>query len=465
MSTPKRNYTGLIVVLCLAMAIFIALTGFVVKLCLEIPGRQVSPSDNSGTIQLPTQSPEDQTTAPPETTLPEPEKVMATATISAQGDMLMHKPIFNDVSAVRQKDGSWDFASVFRYLAPYTREFDYALANLETTFGGDENPYQGWPLFNVPDSFAKALKDAGYDMMLTANNHSYDTKMAGVYRTLEITREAGMETLGTRLNEQEKRYQVTEINGIPIGLVCYTFTTSLRDGKPMLNGNAPVDEPAMVNYFAYNQLDAFYSELKTILSAMEEEGAKASVLFIHWGTEYEITENGTQNQIAQDLCDLGIDVIVGGHPHVVQPMELLSSTTDPNHKSVCIYSLGNAVSNQRVEEMRLKTGHTEDGVIFTMTFEQYTDGEVYLADIDVVPTWVNLHNKNGGNEYNILPLKESEKDRWKELFDLTDAELEDCKLSWQRTMDLLNPGLQEVRQWLTQWKQARDAEYLARVQG
>ncbi len=466
MTKPRRSHTGLKVILCLLMAVFIGLTAFMVKLCLEITERPLPPGLNSGAIQLPgrEEAPPEETTQP-ETTLPEPERVLATATISAQGDLLMHKPIFNDTSAVKQADGSWDFSSIFTYLAPYLEGYDYSLANLETTFGGDDFIYQGWPLFNCPDPFADALKAAGYDMLLTGNNHSYDTKMTGILRSLEVTRAAGMETLGSRLSQEEKRYSVVEINGIPIGMVNYTFTTSMQGGKPMLNGNAPMEQPELINYFAYNKTQEFYAEVKQILADMEADGAKASVLYIHWGNEYEVEENGTQNQIAQELCNLGIDVIVGGHPHVVQPMELLQSATDPTHKTVCLYSMGNAVSNQRIEEMRLKTGHTEDGVLLSMTFEMYTDGEVYLADIDVLPTWVNMHTKNGGREYNIMPLREGEKDRWKELFGLTDAELKDCQLSFQRTMDLVEEGLADAKAWLAQQKEARDAEYLARVQG
>ena len=118
---------------------------------------------------------EKETTQPEETTLPKPQ-VVSTATISAQGDILMHKPV---IQTGAQKDGSYDFSSIFRYLKDYLATYDYAVANLETTLGGKKYPYQGNPEFNCPDEIAAAAKDAGFDMLLTANNHSSDTYTEG----------------------------------------------------------------------------------------------------------------------------------------------------------------------------------------------------------------------------------------------------------------------------------------------
>ena len=304
-------------------------------------------------------------------------------------------------------------------------------------------------MFNVPDAFGDAVVDAGFEMLLTANNHCYDTLEAGLLRTLEVAREKGLETLGTRLDGDEPRYSIVEINGIRVGMVSYTYTTSMSNGKPSLNGNTPVQNDHLVNYFHYNALGTFYSQLEDVLLQMESEGVDTTMVFIHWGTEYEITENNYQNTIAQKICDLGVDVIVGGHPHVVQPMELLTSAVDPEHKTVCIYSLGNAISNQRISEMRLKTGHTEDGVLFSVTFERDPEsGDVRLSAVDVMPTWVALDSRNGKLEYNILPLEDADRDQWKEMFNLDDATFDQCVASYDRTMALVGPGLEQVNTWL-----------------
>ena len=148
---------------------------------------------------------------------------------------------------------------------------------------------------------------------------------------------------------------------------------------------------------------------------------------------------------------MGVDVIIGGHPHVVQPMDLLSSTTDPEHKTICIYSLGNAVSNQRIEEMNLKTGHTEDGVMFSVTFEEFSDGTVKVAEVNVLPTWVNkFTNANWKYEYNILPLDKEQQDQWTTQFNLTQEQYTNACKSYDRTMAILAPGLTKCQTYLSQ---------------
>ena len=463
MAPRKRNYTVLKIVLAVIILTLVAGSAWLLKLSVDLVSTPADPQASGSILgeflgEEQKEETSDQTdgSAKPDgdkgglfgdnaDTQPTEPPQPVTASISAQGDLLIHGGIIKSCDL----EGGYDFESNFRYLAPYLENYDYSIANLETTFGGDANPYQGWPLFNVPDAFGDAVVDAGFEMLLTANNHCYDTLEPGLLRTLEVSREKGLETLGTRLNGDEPRYSMVNINGIWVGMTAYTYTTSMSGGKPSLNGNTPVQNDHLVNYFNYNDLGAFYSELEDVLLRMHAEGADATMVFIHWGTEYEITENNYQNTIAQKICDLGADVIVGGHPHVVQPMELLTSAVDPEHKTVCIYSLGNAISNQRISEMRLKTGHTEDGVLFSVTFERDPEsGEVRLSSVDVVPTWVALDSRNGKLEYNILPLVDADRQSWKEMFDLDDATFDQCVASYDRTMDIVGPGLEQVNAWL-----------------
>ncbi|MBQ2854857.1 MAG: CapA family protein [Oscillospiraceae bacterium] len=460
----KSNHTGLKIVLILLMLVLIAATAFVIKLSLDLAHQPVETRPQTSVTQPVPQTTEaaPEPPAPTETTLPEPEKVIATATISAQGDLLMHKPIFDSRSIVAKSDGSYDFSSIFKYFAETVQSYDYAVANLETTFGGDDFPYQGNPAFNCPDPFLTSVVDAGYDMLLTANNHSYDTRMPGIARTLETVRAAGLGTIGTRLTEEEPRYAIAEVNGIRIGMICYTYSSGLSDdGRPRLNGAGAMENPELANWFHNSNPEKLYTEVEQILAQMEEEGIDASMLFIHWGNEYELTENAHQNRQAQALCDLGIDVIVGGHPHVVQPVELLTATDDPDHQTICVYSLGNAVSNQRHGNIpACPTPHTEDGILFEITFEKYSDGEVYIQWADILPTWVNLHRDNGGNEYNMIPLDMEEKDQWQEKFGFNDEALRKAGASWDRTMDIVGDGLTAIQDHLTQEKADREQYYL-----
>ena len=399
-----------------------------------------------------TGSKEPEVTETTETTVPE-FSVTARATVASQGDLLMHATIFAKKwdGGCYMDDGTYNFDSLFRYISPYVSAADYAAANLETTLGGPDFPYQGNPSFNCPDALLDSLADAGYDMLLTANNHCYDTLMAGLNRTVQQVRGKGLTAIGTRLSELEPRYAVVDVNGIKLGMTSYTYTMVMDGSKPRLNNNSPVENPALVNYFSTDNLSGFYSEISSVYADMKAQGADATIVYIHWGTEYEITENDTQRAMAQKLCDMGVDVIIGGHPHVVQPMDLLTSTTDPEHKTICIYSLGNAVSNQRIEEMKLKTGHTEDGLVFSVTFEKYSDGTAAVTGVDVLPTWVNKFvNARWKYEYNILPLDQSQKEQWKTLYSLTDEQFTNAQNSYTRTMDILGPGLTKCQSWLEQ---------------
>ena len=459
MSRKNNNHTGIKVILTLLILCMIAATAFVIKLCLDMT--DFVPDTTGGeSVTLPTQETTEGTEAPPETTLPVPEHVVSTATIGSMGDILMHMPVVN---TGLQGDGSYNFESVFRYLTEYTSALDYAAANLETTLCGTDNgfPYKGYPHFNCPDEIVDGAKNAGFDMLLTANNHSYDTTLVGYKRTLEVARGAGLDTLGTYASADETKWFVKEINGINIGMLCYTYATGAANGRPQLNGNAAISESGLCNYFLYEDLDSFYNEVEGYLAEMEQAGAEATMMFIHWGVEYQLTANDQQKAIAQALCDLGIDVIVGGHPHVVQPVELLTGTEDPDHKTVCLYSMGNAVSNQRLGNISyMKTAHTEDGILFTVTFEKYSDGTVYLAEANAIPTWVNMHNNDSGKrEYNILPLDYDRVEEWKDMFEIGDNTLNSAQKSYERTMKIVGEGLTASQEYLAQQKQAREEYY------
>ena len=400
--------------------------------------------------------PDDAPTTPPTTVETQPVEPVASATVGVQGDLLMHKPV---ITACTTEDGGYDFESIFRYVAEYTASYDYSVANLETTLGGDNYPYQGYPDFNCPDEIVEAAKDAGIDMLLTANNHCSDTTTEGVLRTVNRVREMGLTPLGTQLSDEEPKYAVVDVGGIKVGMAAYTYATSEVNGRPSLNYEPEVAQVGLVNYFVETNLDAFYSEVQSLLSQMQEDGAEATMLYIHWGTEYSLQADSSQRMIAQKLCDLGVDVIVGGHPHVVEPMELLTSSSDSRHKTAVIYSLGNAVSNQRNGYIQAAPPYyTEDGILFTVTFEKYSDGAVYLQSVDALPTWVNMRT-DGAKQYNILPLDEDNQDQWAELFNLNDAMLSSAKKSMERTDSIVGAGMEKCRTYLEQQKADREAYY------
>ena len=296
-------------------------------------------------------------------------------------------------------------------------------------------------------------------MLLTANNHAGDTMASGITRTVEIIRGKGLTALGSQLNADEPKYAVVDVNGIKIGMVCYTWAYSSNGSSFSLNGLTPIKDEGQMNYFLNNDPGKLYTASEQILEQMKADGAEATMMFIHWGVEYNIKENSLQDTMAQKLCDLGFDVIVGGHPHVVQPVDLLTSTADPDHKTVVIYSLGNAVSNQRSGYIQAAPPYyTEDGILFTVTFEKYSDGAVYLQSVDALPTWVNMRT-DGAKQYNILPLDEDNQDQWAELFNLNDAMLSSAKKSMERTDSIVGAGMEKCRTYLEQQKADREAYY------
>ena len=444
----RTNYKPIIftLVIVLLMVSFVALM-------LHMTGSEPEnkTTEPSAELTQPSTEPSTEVTEPSTVPTEPPVTVVGNATIGATGDMLMHMPCVNPA---KQSDGTYDFTPYFTHFEEYVRAVDYAVANLETTLAGTGNgyPYHGYPNFNCPDGIVTSLQEVGFDMLLTANNHTYDTGTTGFFRTQQVLKEHGMDYTGTRASEEDDNYLIKQIDGVNIGMICYTYETNADPDKVDLNGGADFkdNEKNLINVFMKKDVATFSQNLERDIANMRADGAEAIVLYIHWGEEYQIKQNAQQTAMAQAACDLGVDVIVGGHPHVIQPIDLLTSTTDENHKTVCLYSTGNALSNQRREHMNLKTGHTEDGIFFTFSFAKYSDGTVRLENVDVLPLWINLYYSSvtKRNVYDILPLDSGVED-WKTQMDLTDASLAKAKASYDRTMAIVGAGLQEVQEYLT----------------
>nr|WP_162990778.1 CapA family protein [Maliibacterium massiliense] len=377
-------------------------------------------------------------------------KPVATATIGNTGDILVHSPILRES---QQADGTYSFDPIFTHIAPYAKGVDYATINLELTLPGSK--FSGYPAFRVPDSMIDSIMGAGFSMVTTANNHTNDSGASGMLRTSQVLQEKGLAYTGTRAERAQKNYLVQDINGIKVGMLNYTYGTYLADGTKSVNAIAcNAETSALLNMFDYDHLDRFYEALATDIKNMRAEGAEALVMYIHWGTEYKLAPNSYQTQIAQKLSDLGVDVIVGCHPHVVQPAALITSEVS-GKSTLCVYSMGNAVSNQRRERMDdIKSGHTEDGMFFTFTFTKYSDGSVAVTDADILPTWVNLYKEGGKQVYQIVPLDKSVP--WEGTFNLekTANGLALAQQSYERTMALVQEGLHQFDAYFAQAQQA-----------
>lgn len=334
--------------------------------------------------------------------------IASSVTIGSTGDILIHSPLYE---AAAVGNGEYDFSRDFALVAPYYQKPDLMVANLEVTCAGSEHGYSSYPLFNCPDNIVTTLADSGVDICLTANNHSNDSGKDGMLRTLQVIQDNGLEYLGTRKSEDEHYIMTKMVNGIKLGLVCYTYDTrEITGGQKSLNG-LPLYDGAdqLVNSFCYTDLESFYADVANDLNQMKMLGVEANIFYIHWGNEYWEEPNDDQTVMAQRLCEMGVDVIVGGHPHVIERYETLTSSK--GHETLCLYSMGNELSNQRAVYMDEdgNRGYTEDGLIFEVTFSKFTNGKVKVTGLEILPTWVDLTNDAAGTVYSIVAL-DAEKD-------------------------------------------------------
>ena len=317
--------------------------------------------------------------------------------------------------------------------------YDFMVADLEQPLAGKKAGYSGFPLFNAPDSIANALKNNGVDMVLTANNHCYDQSESGFLRTQQVVKDAGLDHIGTRANINEKPYIVKDIKGIKVGMINYTYETEALSNTKYINGIPMNSNTAvLVNSFNYNKLDAFYKEIQTNIDNMYKDGADVIVAYMHWGEEYSLSANDYQKKIAQKLCDIGVDAIVGGHTHCIEPIDMISSTVSGKQTPI-IYSTGNQLSNQRKETLdkfTYSTPYFEDGVLFELSFTRKADGSVVCSDVSYTATWCNLF----GSKYYIIPLDQNYKTEFSSL-----NRTSEMSASLKRTKGLLDKGVKKIK--------------------
>lgn len=247
----------------------------------------------------------------------------ATITLLFAGDMMQHAGQIKAAAVA----GGYDYSDCFAQVKDQIEAADLAIANLEVTLGGA--PYRGYPQFCAPDEFAQAIKDAGFDILTTSNNHCCDTGSRGLGRTLTVLDSLDIPSLGTYRNAEDraKRYPLlVEKNGFRLALLAYTYGT---------NG-LPVPAPYVVNLIDTVQMAQDIASAK----AMKPD---AIIAFMHWGTEYVLRPVNSQQRQADWLLSHGVDHVIGGHPHVVQPIEMREDAKGNSH--LVVWSLGNYISN------------------------------------------------------------------------------------------------------------------------
>ena len=346
--------------------------------------------------------------------------------IISLGNLIIHQ---SQIDGAKQEN-SYDFSPSFQYIKKMILDSDISMGILEGALAGCEP--SGYPFFNSPDEVVDALKDTGIDIINYANNHIYDYEDVGLKRTIDVTKEKGLDVLGVKSTEEEKNYLVKEVNGIKIGFLAYVFETSMINGHKTINSNIlSTYSENLINTFNYNDLESFYKKIENEISAMKSEGVEFIITSMHWGEEYNTYIEASQNEIAKRLNKLGIDIILGGHPHVIQPYEIMRN--ESGHSTFVIYSQGNSLSNQ--SEQEIGVAESEDGIMIKFTLEK-KDGNVSLKEYKIIPTWVYKEEKVNGTYYHkIIPVEEALADPKK--YGISSDVYERVKTSLNRTKGIL----------------------------
>jgi len=282
------------------------------------------------------------------------------------GDIMGHDPQIESAEITKNK--SYNYEPCFQYLKPIIEQADLAIANLEVTLPG-KPPYRGYPNFRSPNELALALRLAGFDMLVTANNHSNDAGKKGVINTISTIKDYGFYQTGTFKNKEERELYYPLIvykNDFKIAFLNYTYGTNGIKTKP----------PAIVNYIDEKLIE---QDMKLAQQLQPD----AIIVITHWGKEYQYIENKEQRKLAEKIFKWGADLIIGMHPHVVQPireMEILQPDSSIK-KTLVTYSLGNFISGQ-------KTPNTEGGFMFEITLEKNKKtNKVTLGKHHYIPVW------------------------------------------------------------------------------
>jgi poly-gamma-glutamate synthesis protein (capsule biosynthesis protein) len=271
----------------------------------------------------------------------------------------------------------YSFDPCFTFVKPYLSKADVAVANLEVTLAGE--PYSGYPTFSAPDELATALREAGVDVLLTANNHSCDKGRKGVERTIGVLDSLRIVHTGTFYDSVHRRQTyplLLQKNNITIGLLNYTYGTN----------NLPTPKPTVVNRIDTLQMAADIELTKRLSPDM-------IIVAIHWGEEYKLYANTGQRAIADFLLRRGVRLVIGSHPHVLQGMEM--NKTNDTAQSAVVYSLGNFISN-------MTATNTEIGAMVRIRLVKQ-DNTVHIDKGDYIFTWVYKPQQEGARRFYVLP--------------------------------------------------------------
>ncbi|MCB2222804.1 MAG: CapA family protein [Actinobacteria bacterium] len=290
-------------------------------------------------------------------------------TIAAAGDVLMHSSTTRTADQYAPGWNTYDFAPLMAAVEPWIAEADLAVCHMEVVLSPDNTGFAFWPRFRGPHEMADSLAATGFDVCTTASNHSLDFGLQGLADTLQILQDAGLRTTGTARTEEERLPLLYDANGVTVGWMAYSY------GQ---NGWHQHD-PWSVNY-----IDA--EAILDDAAWLRDHGAEFVVLSMHWGNEYRVPPSNQQVALAEELLPSpDIDLILGHHVHVVQPIQKIGD-------EYVVYGMSNFYANINTNPAKGRYG-TENGIIVTAQVAEQPDGSFAVEKLEYTPIWMNLHTK------------------------------------------------------------------------
>lgn len=297
------------------------------------------------------------------------------ASVFFAGDVMQHELQLDEA---RTANGAYSYSHWYRHIVKEVKECDIAVANLETPIYNKE--FSGYPSFCAPDSFLYAIRDAGFNVILFANNHCLDKGKRGVMYTLDLLDSLNIAHCGVyrSIKEREERYPLmVGHNGINIAILNYTYG---------VNGNN-IPEPIVVNLIDRSVIEEDIFKAKS-------KGADVIIACMHWGDEYVRIPPERVQELSHWLIGKGVDHIIGNHPHIIQPIEVRENSDTPD-KNVVVYSTGNLVSNMSLRG-------TDGGMLVKMHLKKIMN-YTRVSSLEYLLTWIAPKKSNGKRDFTILP--------------------------------------------------------------
>lgn len=307
-----------------------------------------------------------------------------TFTMTAIGDVMCHNTQYFD--AYQKETDSYDFSYVFEDISSYLKTSDIAIGSLETSFAGKERGYSNYPTFNSPDALAYDLKKLGIDVLSTAGNHCLDMGFSGLSRTIDILNDADISHLGTYQTQEDRdKILFKYVKGVKIAFVNYTYGTN---GIPV-----PSEKE-----FCVNLIDK--DLMKKDIENAKSQHADIIVACMHWGTEYRTTANPEQEELADFLFQNGVDIILGNHPHVLEPMEKRTVTLEDGtvKDGFVIYASGNFICDQNAE-------NTRNSIILNLEITKHVDGSISIDHANYIPIYMYKENSSRLKRMKLLDIE------------------------------------------------------------